>query len=166
VYITGVANFTKPNFIITRVISFTRKTNVLNYQYGLENSFILRTDYIKDLGVHTGCKFHFHRHVDFLSSHALKLLGRIHTIIFSFSTIDSILMLHFTLVRSKLEYTSVAWNSVTVTDSNKLERVQKTFAALCQKRFFQDVEYHYNNVLGKLNLQTLRIRRRHSDALI
>jgi hypothetical protein len=69
------------------------------------------------------------------------------------------------LVRSKLEYASVAWNSVTITDSNKLERVQRKFAALCHKRFFQDVEYHYDIILGKLNLQTLHIRRRHFDAL-
>jgi hypothetical protein len=55
------------------------------------------------------------------------------------------------LVRSKLEYASVAWNSVTITDSNKLERVQRKFAALCHKRFFQDVEYHYDNILEKLS---------------
>jgi hypothetical protein len=45
-------NFMKPNFSKIRVISFTRKTNVLNYQYGLVNSFTLRTNYVKDLGVH------------------------------------------------------------------------------------------------------------------
>jgi hypothetical protein len=73
-------------------------------------------------------------------------------------------MLYFALVRSKLEYASVAWNSVTITDSNKLERVQRIFAAICQQRFFQDVEYHYDNIFGKLNLQTLHIRRRHFDA--
>jgi hypothetical protein len=58
-----------------------------------------------------------------------------------------------------LEYASVAWNSVTATDSNKLERVQRKFAALCHKRFFQDMEYHYDIILEKLNL------RRHIDAL-
>jgi hypothetical protein len=69
------------------------------------------------------------------------------------------------LVRSKLEYASVAWYSVTITDSNKLERIQRKFAALCHKRFFQDVEYHYDNISEKLNLHTLHIRRRHFGAL-
>jgi hypothetical protein len=41
----------------------------------------------------------------------------------------------------------------------------KKIVALCQKRFFQDVEYRYDNMLEKLNLQTLHIRRRHFDAL-
>jgi hypothetical protein len=46
-----LANYMKPNF--SKISHFyTRKTNVLNYQCRLGNSFILRTDYIKDLGVH------------------------------------------------------------------------------------------------------------------
>jgi hypothetical protein len=40
-------------------------------------------------------------------------------------------MLYFTLVRSKLEYAYVVWNSITTTDANKLERIQQKFAALC-----------------------------------
>jgi hypothetical protein len=68
----------------------------------------------------------------------MKLLGLIRKLRISFSAIDSLLMLYFA---------SVAWNSVTITDSNKLERVQRTFAALCNKRYFQDVEYHHDNIL-------------------
>jgi hypothetical protein len=70
------------------------------------------------------------------------------------------------LVRSKLEYASVAWNSVTITESSKLEHMQRKFAALCHKIFFQDVVYRYDNILEKLNLQSLHIRRRHFDAVI
>jgi hypothetical protein len=138
---------------------------VLNYQYRLGNSFILRTDCIKCQGVHIDCKLHCHHHVDFLFSHAMKLLGLIGILTFHFSTLDSLLMLYFALVRSKLEYASVAWNSVTITDSNKLERVQRKAAALCHKRFFKDVECYYDNILEEINLQTLHIRRRHFDAL-
>jgi hypothetical protein len=56
----------RPNFSKIRFVSFTRKTNVPNYQYRLGSSVILRNDCIKDLGMHTDCKLHFHRHVDFL----------------------------------------------------------------------------------------------------
>jgi hypothetical protein len=35
---------------------------------------------------------------------------------------------------------------ITITDSNKLERVQRKFAAFCHKIFVQDVEYHYDNI--------------------
>jgi hypothetical protein len=59
------ANFMKPNFSNIGVISFTKKTNVSNYQYRLGTSFILRTDCIKDLGVYVDRKLYFHQHVDF-----------------------------------------------------------------------------------------------------
>lgn len=160
-----LANFMKPNPSKIRAVSFTRKTTAWNYQYRLGNSFILRTDCIKDLGIYLDSKLHFHQHVDHLFSHALKLLGLIRTITFSFSTLDSLLTLYSTLVRSKLEYASVVWNSVTITDSNKLERIQRKFAALCHNRFFTDMDYHYVNMLNKLKLQTLHFRRRHIDAL-
>jgi hypothetical protein len=92
VHIWCSANFMKPNFIQIRVISFTSKPNVLNYQYRRGNYFILRTDCIKDLGIYIDCKLHFHHHVDFFILHAMKLLGLIRTLTFSFSTIDSLLM--------------------------------------------------------------------------
>ncbi|PNF24361.1 hypothetical protein B7P43_G11030 [Cryptotermes secundus] len=155
----------KPNLSNIRIISFTRKTTALNFPYRLGNSVLLRADCIKDLGVYFDSKLYFHQHVNYLFLHALKLLGLIRNITFSFSTLDSLMTLYSALVRSKLEYASVVWNSVTNTDSNKLERIQRKFAALCHNRFFHDTEYHYINMLDMLNLRSLHTRRRHIDAL-
>jgi hypothetical protein len=72
------------------------------------------------------------------------------------------------LVKSELENMSVTWNSVTITYSNKFECINRKFSAHCHNRFFflQNMEYHYDNFLEKLNLLTLHFRRRHSDALL
>jgi hypothetical protein len=70
-------------------------------------------------------------------------------------------MLCFTLVRSKLEYASVVWNSITTTDANKLERIQQKFAALYYNRFHPHVHYSYASALEYLKIHTLRKRRYH-----
>jgi hypothetical protein len=73
--------------------------------------------------------------------------------------------LYSALIRSKLEYASVAWNSITSTDANKLERIQQRFAALCFNRFFPQVRYYYSLALVELKLHTLYIRKHRLDAL-
>jgi hypothetical protein len=63
------------------------------------------------------------------------MLGLIRYITSSFSTLDSLLVLYSTLVLSKIEYASVAWNTITITDPSKLEIIQRKFAAFCYTRF-------------------------------
>jgi hypothetical protein len=94
----------KLNIGKTRVISFSRETNALIYDYKLCQSSITRTHSIKDLGVYIDNKLHFHV-VNFIFSQSTRLLGLIRNITFNFSSIESMLRLYIALVRSKLEYT-------------------------------------------------------------
>jgi hypothetical protein len=129
------AYYMKLNVSKTTVIAFTRKTNVLYYSYKICDLFITRTDTIKDPGVQLDSKLHFHAHVNYISSQSVRTLGLIQTITYSFSTLDSLLILYLTTVRPKLEYASTVCNSITDTDTKKLERIQQKFIALCQKCF-------------------------------
>jgi hypothetical protein len=59
-------------------------------------------------------------------------------------------MLYLTLVRSRLEYASIAWNTLISTDASKLECIQKKYLALCYNCFFSQVHYSYMNALDHL----------------
>jgi hypothetical protein len=92
-------------------------------------------------------------------------LGLVRSTTFNFSSVECMLRLYATLVRSKLEYASVVLNSITSTDANKLERIQQRFAALCFNSFFPQVHFSYSIALEQLKLHTLRMRRHRLDAL-
>jgi hypothetical protein len=150
----------------TTIISFTRKTVGFHFNKKLSNNPILRSQCVKDLAVLLGSKLYFLHHVDYISSQGLKMLGLIRYITSSFSTPHSLSVLYTTLVRPKLEYASVAWNSITRTDSSKLETVQIKFATLYHSRFCAGVcGSNYEGMLSRLNISTLRSRRKHLDAL-
>jgi hypothetical protein len=81
------------------VTSFSKISNISIFNYILYNYGILRTDCIKYLGVFLDSKLSFHQQVDYLFSHAIKLLGRIWTVTLSFSSLDSFMVLCVRLVR-------------------------------------------------------------------
>jgi hypothetical protein len=136
----------------TRVMSYTRKTNFLSYNYQFCHATIICSSSIKDLGVFFDSKLHFHNHVDYVFSERIKLLGLIRSIAYSFSSLECLYVLYFTLVWPRLEYACVAWNSVTSTDANKLERIQQKFTSVCFYRFYPHAAYNYTVALDKLGL--------------
>jgi hypothetical protein len=136
----------KLNYDKTKVITFTRKTNAIKYNYLLCDKFMARTDSIKDLGVLLDSKLLFHHHVDYVFSQSLKMLGIIRTMSFSFSPFDSFLLLYVTLVRSKSEYGSPVWNSIMATDGSKLEHLK--LHTLQVRRHYLDALFFLQVILG------------------
>jgi hypothetical protein len=60
----------------------------------------------------------------------------------------------------------VTWNSITSTDSSKLERVQRKLAASSNCKFVVGVFCNsYEGIIARLNLSTLYSRLRYADAL-
>jgi hypothetical protein len=74
--------------------------------------------------------------MNIIFSQCVRLLGVVLRITFIFSSLECLFRLYIAVVRSKVEYMSVVWNSVTSTDANKLELIQQRFVALCFNHFF------------------------------
>ena len=94
------------------------------------------------------------------------MLSLIRTITYSFSTLDSLLLLHFTLDRPKLQDDSTVWNFATPADVNELEVIQRKRAALCQYRLFSRDMATYEDCPITVKLHTLYDCRLHLDALL
>jgi flagellar biosynthesis component FlhA len=108
---------------------------------------ITRTESSKDLGVQIDSKLPFHHDADYIFSQAIRLLGIIRTVPFSFCSLQSPLLLHYTLVMCKLEYASAAWNAIACTNASKHECVGRTFVSLRHRPFVSHLPYGYANVL-------------------
>jgi hypothetical protein len=76
------------------------------YYYKLWASFLPCTSTTKYLGIKPDSKLHFHAHVDYIFSQSVRMLGLVRIITHSFSTLDSLLVLYFTLIRSESKYAS------------------------------------------------------------
>jgi hypothetical protein len=81
------------------------------FSYFLCDQLIVLNDCVKDLAVMLDSKLHFHRHVNYLHSPVLKLLGLIRFITYNLCSLDS-RKLYITLISSKLEHASVVWNNL------------------------------------------------------
>jgi hypothetical protein len=56
----------------TKVIYFTHKAKSIHFNYYASDVSVLHTDCIKDLKL--GSKLHFHCHMDYIHSQALRIL--------------------------------------------------------------------------------------------
>jgi hypothetical protein len=105
-------NYMKINIFKTNINYFTCKTNGIDFNYFVSDALIVRTDYVKDLGIMLDTKLHFHRHVDYLHSQALKLL--ISFIVYNFSSLKCLKVVYITLILLKLEHASATWSNLTL----------------------------------------------------
>jgi hypothetical protein len=94
-----------------------------------------------------------YQQVDSIFSEASRLLEFIRTVTFSFSSLRSLLTVYCTVVRLKLEYASVVWNSITSSDVFTLEHIQRKCVSLCCFCIFTHLDY--GNVLITRNYTPL-----------
>jgi hypothetical protein len=102
-----------------------------------------------------GVLLHCHHHIDCIYFYGSKMLGFVRYITSSFSIPHSLCVLHATLVRPKLEYTFVAWNSFASADLSKLERVKRKCSALCHNRVYVGICCSkYEGMLARFQAET------------
>ncbi|MDD9361520.1 MAG: reverse transcriptase domain-containing protein, partial [Anaplasma sp.] len=144
----------------TQVISLSRKREVLQFRYALDSTVITRVSLIRDLGVYLDTELSFNQHVTNIVNSSLSVFGVITRISSNFKDPLCFLLLFRSLVRSRLEFSSVIWNSIEETNSSNIERVQRKFIHVFYDRYLQSkMFYEYERICKLLGLHTLCNRR-------
>lgn len=98
--------------------------------YRLERAAINRVLCVKDLGVLLDSKLIFNSHESQVVSSCFRLLGVISQFSKGFSTVYLLFVLYRSIVLPKHDFFSVTWNSLSMTASKNLERIEKGFASI------------------------------------
>jgi Reverse transcriptase (RNA-dependent DNA polymerase) len=144
------------------VVSFTKKYNTIIYDYNIDNNNLERHNSFKDLGVIFDSKLSFSEHISHIVSSSSKMLGYCVRNWSSFSNIDTLKLIYFTFIRSKLEYATLIWSPQYRTSINYVESVQRK----CLKYFyfrlygiFPERGSDHNILLQLFNIESLSNRR-------
>ena len=150
----------KLNISKCRVVSFGRKSNILQYDYSIGNEVIQRTESITDLGVVFDPQLKFGLHIREKVNKAYARLGIIKRN-FKCMSVEVFCLLYKAMVRSQLEYANSVWNPHRKEDIITLEKVQMRATKLVES-----IKYlSYEDRLKKLGIPTLKYRRLRGDLI-
>ena len=114
------------NFDKCVVLRLSLKRLPIESVYNIDTHNLETVSSYSDLGVTIDTKLTFSTHVVSIVTDARRLLGMLKRTGNRLS-VDALLMVYKTFVRTKLEYASVVWNSIDKVFSDKLEAVQLNF---------------------------------------
>lgn len=97
------------NFDKSFIVHFSKKTNIINWVYKIDNTPLTVKKSVKDLGIVYDEKGNFNRHVISLSSEVSKRVGVIRRLTNFFKDPDIFLLLYRTLVLSRILYCTPIW---------------------------------------------------------
>lgn len=144
-----------------KVLSITRKTIPTIFPYNINGEELERVDSINDLGITINKDLKWNCHAKNIVKKANSTLWLIKRSIGYHAPSNVKRQLYVSLVRSLLEYCTQVWGGLSVGNSEKIERVQRS----ATKYILDFEELSYTKRLCKLNLLPLSYRRDKADIL-
>jgi hypothetical protein len=144
------------------VSSYSRIRSVKEHTYIIDQHRLERVYKFKDLGVTFDTKLNFNDHLNNIVSKALKTYGFVFRNCKDFSNPKTLLLLYTSLIRSQLEYCSLIWYPIYITNINELEKVQRKFLKFLSFQLdgvYPIRNYDNNMLLGRFKLKSLYTRR-------
>lgn len=155
-------NYLKLNTSKCKIMTFTRRQNSIQFDYNIDNFPLQRCSEYKDLGVLFDCKLSFSSHINQMTKAASKLLGFFVRNWSCFSHVDSLKILYFSYIRSKLEYAALIWFPIYQNFIVLIESVQRKFLKYLfykSYRFYPQRGTDNEFLLQTFNIISLKERR-------
>jgi hypothetical protein len=95
-------------------------------------TFKFDTENVKDFNILLESALYFSQHINYKPSQVSELLGLIRFLTNN-SSLDILKYLYDSLIKSKLQCTSAAWNNITFEESNKLKIILSRFMCDCRR---------------------------------
>lgn len=149
------------------VLTYSRNSRLIPFNYNLHNITLNRVTKFKDLGVIMSSNLSPGDHIDYICAKANSLLGFLFRTSKDFYSPKTLITLFKTLVRPVLEYSSVVWCPYQLNHIDSLERLQTRVIRLAgMKLGFQYLEVPVDALRDSLGLHHLAMRRKMADLLL
>lgn len=142
-------------------MSFTRKLELVEYEYTIDGVALKRCVINKDLDIWFDSKLNFVEHVNQTVASAFKSYGFIYRNCKGFRNVDSLKVLFFAFVRSKLEYGFLIWYPIYSIHIDHIESVQRRFLKylmFMEDGVYPERGYDYSIMLNRFSFSPLRDR--------
>lgn len=150
------------NVLKCNVMSYTTKTSPIIFDYCVDNSLLQRPHTFVDLGVTFDKELTFLPHINNLVSTSFKTLGFLIRTSQDFSNANTLKILYFAFVRSKLDYASLVWNPHYRYYVDSIEKIQRRFLKLLWYKsdgVYPTVGFPQQELLVRFSMTTLDRRR-------
>lgn len=109
------------------IVSYTKSSDPITYNYHIDQTPIQRKTQHSDLGVLFDCKLQFSAHIERMCRAATRSMGFVMRSCHGFQNLDTLKTLYYTFIRSKLEYASIIWYPYYLNLQLSIERIQRKF---------------------------------------
>jgi hypothetical protein len=148
-----------------KIVSYTRKWSPLITDYSINGQILECVESIDDLGVTFDNELKFNTHIEKISKKAYKMLGFLIRACKDFKNMKTHVLLYESLVKSQLNYCTVAWNPRYIKYVDHIEDIQRRFLKYMSLKFNIHPESTYDERCSSFGLKSLKTIRNENDLL-
>ena len=149
------------------VMTFTRRTTPIDFEYRYQDIVLSRVTSMRDLGVIYDQTLSFNNHINQLTKECLQLFALVRRFGRELTDPHAILAIYTGLVQSKLDFASVIWRPHYSGQIQRLEAIQKKFVKFALRNLGWNYEQlpPYQQLCMLVDLDTVLSRHKITDVV-